>query len=201
MYKRCLQIGLLTLGLVPLAPHAARADATTEAQLRAALQDSTTKIAALEDQVANLQASEAPNVAMIEALKAKLQAQGGGETPAAKAKADAALRAANAQVAAVKAQLGQTQTAAQTAQAQVTALQAQLASTKAGLAQCSTKNAQMYALSTQILDAYAHKDDPLSAFVNHEPFIGVKRVQLQNIVQNDQDKLYDDQVNPGGAAP
>lgn len=198
MHKRCLHIGLLTLGLAAIAPHAARADATTEAQLRAALQDSTTKIAALEDQLANLQASQAPDVAMIEALKAKLQSQGGGETPAAKAKDEAALRAANGQVAALKAQLGQAQTVQQTTAAQVAALQTQLASTNAGLAQCSTKNAEMYVLSNQILDAYAHKDDVLNAFANHEPFIGFKRVQLENIVQNDQDKLYDDQVNPGG---
>jgi hypothetical protein len=200
MDKRLLHIGVLGLGLAAAAPIAALADATTEAQLRSALQESTAKIAALEDQVANLQASQAPDVAMIEALKAKLQSQGGGEAPAAKAKDDAALKAANAQVAALKAQLAQTQTAKQSSAAQAAALTAQLASTNTGLAQCESKNAQMYTLSMQILDAYAHKDDPWTAFANHEPFIGFKRVQLENLVQDDQDKLYNDQVNPGSTS-
>jgi hypothetical protein len=59
----------------------------------------------------------------------------------------------------------------------------------------------LFAIGNQILDAYSHKDDVLGAFANHEPFIGFKRVQLQNIVQDDQDKLYNNQINPAGAAP
>ena len=80
-------------------------------------------------------------------------------------------------------------------------LRAQLATSTAGLASCDTKNAQLYQLSNQILDAYSHKDDVLGAFANHEPFTGFARVKLQNIVQDDQDKLSSDQVDPAGTSP
>ena len=112
MRANFLKLSVLALGLAAVSRHEAHADAATEAALRAALQNSTSQIAALEDQVANLQASQAPDVAMIEALRAQLKAQGGGneaETAAAKAKNGAALEALNRQVAALKAELAQAQ--------------------------------------------------------------------------------------------
>jgi len=202
-----------------LLPHQAHADAATEAALRAALQTATTQIAGLEDQVANLQAAQAPNVAMIEALRAKLQtlqaggaAAGATETAADKAKADAekaksqaALAALQKQLANRDAALGKTRAeyAAASANAQAetsenTALKSQIASLQSNVSVCDAKNAQLYALSNKILDAYSHKDDVLAGFANHEPFIGFARVQLQNIVQDDQDKLDANQILPPG---
>ena len=202
MRTNFVKLGLLTLRLAAAGQHAAYADAATEAALRAALQASTTQIATLEDQVANLQASQAPNVAMIEALRAQIKAGGGAsESPAAKAKNDAALKALTRQVTTLNAGLGKSQTAYQAEAAENAALKAQLATTNTSLSSCTAKNAQLFAIGNQILDAYSHKDDVLGAFANHEPFIGFKRVQLQNIVQDDQDKLYNNQINPAGAAP
>jgi chromosome segregation ATPase len=202
MRTNFVKLGLLTLSLAAAGQHAAYADAATEAALRAALQASTTQIATLEDQVANLQASQAPNVAMIEALRAQIKAGGGAsESPAAKAKNDAALKALTRQVTTLNAGLGKSQTAYQAEAAENAALKAQLATTNTSLSSCTAKNAQLFAIGNQILDAYSHKDDVLGAFANHEPFIGFKRVQLQNIVQDDQDKLYNNQINPAGAAP
>ena len=202
MRTNFVKLGLLTLSLAAAGQHAAYADAATEAALRAALQASTTQIATLEDQVANLQASQAPNVAMIEALRAQIKAGGGAsESPAAKAKNAAALKALTRQVTTLNAGLGKSQTAYQAEAAENAALKAQLATTNTSLSSCTAKNAQLFAIGNQILDAYSHKDDVLGAFANHEPFIGFKRVQLQNIVQDDQDKLYNNQINPAGAAP
>ncbi len=202
MRTNFVKLGLLTLSLAAAGQHAAYADAATEAALRAALQASTTQIATLEDQVANLQASQAPNVAMIEALRAQIKAGGGAsESPAAKAKNDAALKALTRQVTTLNAGLGKSQTAYQAEAAENAALKAQLATTNTSLSSCTAKNALLFAIGNQILDAYSHKDDVLGAFANHEPFIGFKRVQLQNIVQDDQDKLYNNQINPAGAAP
>lgn len=206
---------LLTLCLAAAGQQAAYADATTEAQLRAALQAATAQIATLEDQVANLQASEAPNVAMIEALRAQLQTlQGGGKTSgspessADEAKNGAALKALSRQLAARNADLDKSHAAYQaevnaatTAATENAALKAQLAIATMGLASCDTKNAQLFIIANQILDAYSHKDDLFGAIADHEPFIGFKRVQLQNIVQDDQDKLYENQVVPPGAGP
>jgi chromosome segregation ATPase len=208
MHKGFLKLSLLAASLAAASHHPAYADATTEAQLRAALQTATSQIATLEDQVANLQASQAPDVAMIEALRAQLKtSQAGGapagttETSAEKAKTAAALAALNRQLAAGNAALGKSQTAYQAAAAQNAALKAQLATLNTGLTSCTAKNAQLYKIGNQILDAYSHKDDVFSAFANHEPFIGFKRVQLQNIVQDEQDKLDSNQINPAGSNP
>ena len=204
MRANFLKLSLLTLSLALASHRAAYADAATEAALRAALQNSTTQIAALEDQVANLQASQAPDVAIIEALRAQIKAGGGAnaaESAAEKAKNAAALRALSRELAAMQAALGRSESDDQATTAELAALKAQLATTNAGLADCHTKNAQLYQLGNQILDAYAHKDDVFGAFADHEPFIGFKRVQLQNIVQNDQDRLDANQINPAGTTP
>jgi chromosome segregation ATPase len=196
-------ITLLVVSAVLAAQHNADADATTEAQLRAALQSATSQIASLEDQVANLQASQAPNVALIEALRAQLQKAGAGAGATAPAKNDAAVAKLTKQLAARNAALGKTQSEFQAASSALStetsvnaALKSQLASTNAGLASCTAKNAQLYAIGNQILDAYSHKDDVFGTIADREPFIGFKRVQLQNIVQDDQDKLYDNQIIP-----
>jgi chromosome segregation ATPase len=206
MRANFLKFSVLALGLASAWQHPARADATTEAQLRSALQSATTQIASLEDQVANLQASEAPDVAMIEALKAQLKSGGGAaQNSAATAKAGAALSkqlaARNAELSKSEAAYAAASSAASSAAAENAALKAQLATLNNGLSVCDAKNAALYKLGNQILDAYSHKDDIFGSIADREPFIGFKRVQLQNIVQDDQDKLYDDQVNPSGAGP
>jgi chromosome segregation ATPase len=215
MRQHIAKCAVLTIGFALCGQHQARADAATEAALRAALQTATSQIASLEDQVANLQASEAPNVAMIEALRAKLQtlqAGGAGATEsaadkakdeAAKAKQAAALAALQKQLSARDAALSKTQSAyaaaaanAQTEVLENNALKAQVASLQTNVSVCDTKNAQLYALGNKILDAYSHKDDVFAGFANHEPFLGFSRVQLENIVQEDQDKLDANQIFP-----
>ncbi len=197
---------LLLLLLVTMPRHAALADATTEAQLRTALQQATGQNAQLEDQLANLQASQAPSAALIDTLQAELQRlkqQGVQSSPPAAAASTAQATAEKRQLAAETAELGKTRAAyaqaagaAQAAAAANAQLTTQLAAEKAKNSSCDAKNAALYALGNQILDAYAHKDDGLGLFVNHEPFIGFARVKLQNIVQDDQDKLFENQVNP-----
>lgn len=184
--------------------HAAFADATTEAQLRAALQQATTQIAQLENQVANLQAQQAPDVAMINVLQAKVQSFKGGQgaqTPAQKAAQDKAVADLQHRLAAQAAALGKTQNAyaqaTDTASADAAAnaqLTAQLAALNGKINSCTTKNAELFQIGNQILDAYSHKDDVFSAFANHEPFIGYARDKLQNIVQDDQNRLLDNQI-------
>jgi len=215
MLRRFLWLTVLALTLSAAGQHAAFADAATEAALRAALQNATDQIAQLEDQVANLQASEAPDVATIEALRAQLQtlqagkATGGAtESAADQAKEAAATASLKKQLAAQQYSLSQSQSAyqaaasaASNAAAENSALQAQLATLNAGLGSCREKNAQLYTLANQILDAYSHKDDLFGTIADREPFIGFKRVQLQNIVQDDQDKIYDNQITPAPPGP
>ncbi len=211
MRRGVLIVALATLSLAGL--QNAFADATTEAQLRAALQSATAQIAQLEDQVANLQASEAPDVATIEALHAQLQtlqsgktAVTGNESAADKAKRNAETLSLRRQLAAQTYNLSKTQSAyaaasnaAGNASQKNAALKAQLEAVDSGLASCREKNVQMYTLSNQVLDAYSHKDDLFGSIANREPFTQIKRVQLQNIVQDDRDKLDDNQIaQPAG---
>jgi chromosome segregation ATPase len=199
----------LAIGLAGIGQHVAFADATTEAQLRAALQSSTAQIATLEDQVANLQASQAPDVATIEALRAQLQnLQAGKGSVASNAKNDAALAALKKQLAARNAALANSQSAytaaasaASAAASENAALKAQLDSTNSSLASCQTKNTELFNLGNQILDAYSHKDDLFGSIADREPFTGLKRVQLENIVQDDQDTLLDNHITPTTAPP
>jgi chromosome segregation ATPase len=205
-------MGLAFVLSIAAAP-AAFADATTEAQLRAALQAATAQIATLENQVANLQASQAPDVALIESLQAKVQSlsKGGGaapETADQKAANEKAMAALNRRIAAESAALGKSQSAysqaASTAASETeknTRLAAELTTTNGQLASCTTKNTALYNLGNQILDAYSHKDDIFGAIADREPFIGFKRVQLQNIVQNDQDVLFNNHIDGNATQP
>jgi hypothetical protein len=199
------------IALICATPCAAHADDATETQLRAALQQATSQIADLENQVANLQAAQAPDAAMIEALKAQVQTlQKNGPAPAASgtktaptaddAKALAALRR---QVATQAAELAKTQGAYSTAAAMASSktaanaqLTAEVAARDAAINSCDAKNAVLFKLGNQILDAYGHKDDVFNVIANHEPFIGFKRVQLQNAVQDDQQTMLDNQIAP-----
>jgi len=190
-------------------PSLAWADSATETALRGALQQATTQIAALENQVANLQAAQAPDTAMIEALKAQVQTlQKGGGTPAVgamqKPATDKEFVATRRELAARDAALAKLQAAyaaailAMDAKASAnTQLTSQIATAGARINDCEGKNAALFKLGNEILDAYSHKDDVFGTIANREPFIGFKRVELQNIVQNDQQAMLDNQITPG----
>jgi chromosome segregation ATPase len=199
----CLLAVLTVLGT------AAHADDATETELRAALQQSTSQIASLEDQVANLQAAEAPDTAMIEALKAQVQLlQKGGGAGAGAPASGKELTSLRHQLAAQRAALASARVAyaaaAAAADAKTSAnarLTAQLVALNTQMNSCTTKNAALFKIGNQILDAYSHKDDVFGVIANREPFIGFKRVQLQNIVQDDQDTLLDNQITPVQTSP
>jgi len=60
-------------------------------------------------------------------------------------------------------------------------------------ASCETKNAALFMVGGEILDRYAGVG-PGDSLAVREPFIGVKRVELQNLVQDYRDKLLDQRV-------
>jgi hypothetical protein len=198
---------ILILAAALLLPALAQADSTTETELRAALQQATSQIADLENQVANLQAAQAPDTAMIEALKAQVQTLqkngASGQIPGAKPATDIKLAALQHQLSLKQADLAKSEQAAAAnaamanqKTAQNAQLTAELAASKASINTCDSKNAALFKLGNQILDAYAHKDDIFGAISNREPFIGFSRVQLQNIVQDGQQTMLDNQILP-----
>ncbi len=205
MVKKLFVLAALT---VIIAPGMALADATTEAELRAALQNATNQIAILEDQVAHLQAAQAPQTVEIANLNAQLAARKPDATAPVesaedKAKAAVALAAVNRRLAAQTVALERSRSAYREAVSSASVettnnrqLASQLADANHTITTCDAKNATLYKLGNQILDAYSRKDDVFGVVANREPFIGFKRVQLQKTVQDDQDKLYGNQTNP-----
>jgi len=202
--------GILALVLVCAVPGLAWADDATETQLRAALQQATSQIADLENQVANLQAAQAPENAMIEALKAQVQALQ-KNTSAAPAAAKAAPPAGDAkELAALRRQLAADRAALATSQGQYRSeaaaadakaranarLTTEVAARDAAISSCDARNAVLFKLGNQILDAYGHKDDVFNVIASHEPFIGFKRVQLQNAVQDAGQTMLDNRIAP-----
>ncbi len=198
---------------------AARADSEAD-QLRDQLRKTVLQLRELQDNQASAGAQQADATKQVDALKkelaaakAKLRTGGDGRK----------LRDLQAQLAAAKASADQASQASQLTQAQLTQykdayakaaeqvrdltgerdrLQASLTRQNAVLASCQTKNVQLYVLSHQILEAYA-KVGLGSVLITREPFLGLKRVQLENAVQRDEDKLYDSQcdLTPPPPAP
>lgn len=208
---------ILLAGLVIVPSRAALADAATEQQLRAALQQATSQIAALQNQVANLQAQEAPDQAMIASLQTQLQTlksqalkQQAGQGTESQAASKAAQQASdklvadfNHKLAAQQAVLGKIQTAyrqaataANTNAAANRQLSTQLTALHAQLGSCVAKNAALYKTGNEILDQLAQKGNFWTSFADHEPFTGIARVKLQNIFQDDQNKLDDSHFVP-----
>jgi hypothetical protein len=58
------------------------------------------------------------------------------------------------------------------------------------------RNSEMYKLGAEILDRYA-KFGLGTALSAREPFVGVTRVKLENLVQDFSDKLADARIKPG----
>ena len=143
---------------------------------------------------------------IVAGIEARFKAIAG--TAAGNAKEEAALAALKKQLAARNSALANSQSAysaaasaASASASENAALKAQLASTNSSLASCQTKNTELFNLGNQILDAYSHKDDLFGSIADREPFTGLKRVQLENIVQDDQDKLLDNHITPATAPP
>jgi len=60
---------------------------------------------------------------------------------------------------------------------------------------CRAKNKELFDIGTELLGAYDRKDlgDVLLA---KEPFTGIKRVELETMIQDFKDRLADQRVEP-----
>lgn len=175
----------------------------TETRLRDALRQAITQNRALEDSQAKLQA----RLAEVEKQNEALQAQPRGPDKEAVERMEAECNQRLTEQNEALARAGETldkwkaayEEAAGVARAKE-AERAQLAARLEGLSQqataCEAKNAELFRVGNEILDRYAAVGvaDVLSA---KEPFLGFKRVELQNLVQDYQDKILDQKVqNP-----
>lgn len=189
-----------------LRPGAAEAaDAAGESRLREALRSATAQLQALEDERAGWRAKETQSQKEVESLRKQLAAarqaagKGGGRQLG-----DLNQRLAEQAEAAAKAtqSLAQCQNtardAAETARAKEEE-RARLAVQAATLAErgaaCEAKNARMYAVGKDVID-WLSNVGVVAALAAREPFLGLKRVELENAAQDYEDKLLEQKVKP-----
>ena len=188
---------------------AAGAAEDTEARLRDALRQAITQQRSMEDELVRLRAKAAEDDKIIGTLKAQVAGGGKPTQPTSPDKAilermeaefnrrlaaqnDAIARAAET-LDKWKAAYQDAATVARTKEAE----RAQLAGQTAGLTQraesCEAKNAALFKVGNDILDRLKNIS-VAEAMAAHEPFVGTKRVELQNLTQDDEDKLREQKV-------
>jgi chromosome segregation ATPase len=190
-----------------LLPASASAQSASDTRLREALRTTTTQLRAAEDERARLQASEAALKAELEAVRAeaataKRSGASRRQVDELNAKlAEATRELAEQREAGKKASeaLAQCQASAQdTAHAkdeQEKRLGGEVASLGERIAALEEKNAQMYRVGKDVIDWLSAKGFG-AALAAREPFLGLKRVELENAAQDYEDKLVAQKVNP-----
>lgn len=208
---------LVAAALIALAPAHAVAQESTEERLREALRSATIQQRALEDERTRLQAQNAEYERLIQALQAEVAAR---PDPAAVAAMEVdfnsrletkteAISQLGGHLDQLRGNLGQLSenlenwkaayeeaaNIARTTEAARAQLEAQNVVLTERATSCEVKNAELFNVGNEILDRYSGVSlaDTLAI---REPFVGFKRVELQNLVQDYQDKLLDQRVTP-----
>jgi len=211
---------LLLLSLLPTS--VARADdaaqASTESRLRDALRNTMLQLRDAQGQVVTLQASQAQSDKDNADLKAKIDAMSqqiislnkqNDDDKAASTKAIADLKSQNANLTAQIAKLNDALAAWEKDDKQYVQLAKDKEAARAQLAAQSimlqrviddreTKNLALFNLGNEILTRY-EKFSLGDALGAKEPFTGLSRVKLQELVQDYKDKISDQRVIPGQA--
>lgn len=191
----------LVLSLAALASHTATAADADGDRLREALRSAITQQRALEDQRAAMQAK----LTEAESARAKLQ----GQIDAAKAEVKQvakqhreAVEEFNQRIAdrdqtleKWKAAYEEAADVARAKDAERAKFQAQATATKASLKSCSAKNAELAKVGRELLNHYESANFADLALAS-EPLGGLRRVEIQNLLQDYTDKILDQKVTP-----
>jgi chromosome segregation ATPase len=171
---------------------------TIEDRLRDQLRATVQQLHQLQDDQASLQAQKVAAEQERDALKAQLAAAkaqlGHGSQDRGQ------VQALVAQVSKYKDAASQATGTAAQAQADHDKLTSGLANAQLMLGTCETKNGQLLNVGMEILAAY-EKFDFGEALGANEPFIGTKRVELENLAQDFGDRLYDGKFDPHTVRP
>jgi chromosome segregation ATPase len=121
-----------------------------------------------------------------------------------KAQADQAVQAraqGEAELAAARAEVARLTQQVQQDQAERERLSASLVEARSGAETARAKNAQAITVAKEILDAYG-RVSVADVVARREPFIGLKRVQIEKLEQDYGDRLYGARLDvPAQAAP
>jgi hypothetical protein len=197
-------LAVLAVTAAIAAPRLAAADAATEARLRDALRSATTQLRTAEDERAKADASATALKKELDAAKAQLV--GARRVPAKSAQCvenerkaeELARRLAEQQAAATAAQEQCQATASQATRSlgeERSRQQAETASAREKLAASEARNQRMYEVGKSIIDWLSRKGFG-EALAAREPFLGLKRVELENVAQDYEDKLLEQKARP-----
>lgn len=197
----------IALGFVALTPaRAAEAVASGEERLRAAFREANSRREIAEAELVNLRAAQAALAEEKKALSEKYEALK-KQLVADRASMDKTATALSAQVADQKATIaqltenlakakeegGKAAQAARAAEAEGVKLTNLNAALERRAADLQTKNLALFLLGNQILSRY-EEFSLGKALKAKEPFVGLSRTKLENLVQEYQDKLLDERV-------
>ena len=173
------------------------ADDTPESKLREQLRNTMLQLRTAQNDRAALQAAQAENEAKVKALTTQVDALSKQSSAAEKTVGDQA-----AQLATMREAVEKWEAAYQQASQVITAKEgerakgaAQLIELKRVVADRETKNRALFKIANEILSRYERFSlgDALAA---KEPFTGLTRVKLENLVQEYDDKLAQQLVRP-----
>jgi hypothetical protein len=200
----------ILLATALLLPFPGRAETPTEARLREALRSATNQLRAAEDERAAAKAREAALQKELDALKAQPR-----PAPAPVPKSNPK------DVAELKKKVEKLTEAAERGEREL--LQCQAASRESAealrareservrtgseaallreqLAAAEAKNEQLYRVGKDIIE-WLRGQGVGAAMAAREPFLGLKRVQLENIAQDQEDKLLEHRICPAAPTP
>lgn len=186
---------MLALSFLFLLPLSAARAQSIEERLRDQLRATVNQLHQLQDDEAALQAQKAQADQERDQLKSELAAANAKAAAARSHVNTAETRQLQDEVSQYKDAAAQAAGTAQKSQADQTRLESDLADAKALVGACEAKNAALLKTGNAILDTYENFDvgDALGA---NEPFIQIKRVELENEAQD-----YDDQLRSGKFFP
>ncbi len=214
----CLGLVLFSLFLPDVIRADDTAQATTESRLRDALRSTMQQLQDAQGQVATLQATQTQSDKDNAGLKAKVEALNSQIAALTKQSADdktasdqaiAALKSQNADLTTQIEKLNNALAAWEKDDRQNVQLAKDKEAARAQLAvqvvlqqrvidDRETKNLALFNLGNEILTRY-EKFGLGEALVAKEPFTGLSRVKLQELVQDYRDKISDQRVTPGQA--
>jgi chromosome segregation ATPase len=200
---RITRIALMTvIAILGLQPLAAQGQGAPDNRLREALRTATVQLRDAEDARARLQASEASlkqelakaQAELAAARKTKTSARELGQLNEKLADANKRLEEQGEAIKVLTATQAQCESAQQEAARTKDGLQGEAKALKEQLATAERKNARMYAVGTEIIDWLSGLGFG-TALAAREPFLGLKRVELENAAQDYEDKLIEARVN------
>jgi chromosome segregation ATPase len=192
-----MMIGLGLIGL--LTGSAVKADEATETKLRETLRNTMLQLRTAQNDRAALQASQAENDAKLKKLTSQVENLTKRATEAEKASAEQ-----QAQLAKFKEAVQQWEGAykqavdlANTKETALAKLAGEVSDLQHRVADQQTRNAALFRTANEILTRY-ERFGLGEALAAKEPFVGVTRVKLENLVQDYEDKLADEKIKDSG---